>query len=226
MCDMEVKIEESWKKILGPEFDSPYFAKLAEFVRRAYATGVVYPPGRFIFEAFNRTPFDKVKVVILGQDPYHNPHQAHGLCFSVPQGVERPPSLVNIYKELEAEYGTPFMNRSGDLSHWADQGVLLLNATLTVSGGANMAGSHQGRGWETFTDAVVRELASRRTGLVYLLWGSYAQRKAAFVDRKANLVLECAHPSPLSAHRGFFGCGHFIKCNEYLREHGQAPIQW
>lgn len=223
---MEVKIEESWKKVLSGEFESEYFAKLAGFVRKAYRTGVVYPPAKFIFEAFNRTPFDKVKVVVIGQDPYHNPRQAHGLCFSVQQGVELPPSLVNIYKELESEYGTPFLGRGGDLSRWADQGVLLLNATLTVSGGANMAGSHQGKGWETFTDAVIRELSTRRDRLVYLLWGSYAQRKAAYVDRAKNLVLECAHPSPLSAHRGFFGCGHFRKCNEYLAANGLTPIQW
>ena len=223
---MDVKIHESWKGILAPEFESPYFAKLVSFVKDAYAHGIVYPPGRLIFEAFNRTPFDKVKVVILGQDPYHNPRQAHGLCFSVPAGVERPPSLINIYKELESEYGTSFLDRSGDLSHWADQGVLLLNATLTVSGGANMAGSHQGRGWETFTDAVVRALSTRRKNLVYMLWGSYAQRKAAFVDRKENLVLETAHPSPLSAFRGFFGCGHFRKANEYLQQQGLEPIKW
>jgi len=224
---MDVKIEESWKKVLADEFESEYFAKLAAFVKDAYSRGVAYPPGKFIFEAFNRTPFDKVRVVILGQDPYHNPGQAHGLCFSVPRGVELPPSLVNIRKELEAEYpGGGFAQRSGDLSGWADQGVLLLNATLTVSGGANAAGSHQGRGWETFTDAVVRRLAERRSNLVYMLWGSYAQRKAAFVDRRENLVLECAHPSPLSAHRGFFGCGHFRKCNEYLVAHGSAPIKW
>jgi uracil-DNA glycosylase len=223
---MDVKIHESWKNILAPEFESPYFAKLVAFVKDAYAHGIVYPPGRLIFEAFNRTPFDKVKVVILGQDPYHNPRQAHGLCFSVPAGVERPPSLINIYKELESEYGKPFMDRSGDLSHWADQGVLLLNATLTVSGGANMAGSHQGRGWETFTDAVVRALATRRENVVYMLWGSYAQRKAAFVDRTKNLVLETAHPSPLSAFRGFFGCGHFRKANDYLVQNGLTPIAW
>ena len=223
---MDVRIDESWKAVLKQEFDSPYFAKLVQFVRDAYAHGVVYPPGRFIFEAFNRTPFDKVKVVILGQDPYHNPRQAHGLCFSVQPGVELPPSLVNIYKELSDEYGVSFQGRNGDLSHWADQGVLLLNATLTVSGGSNMAGSHQGRGWEIFTDAVIRELSDRRDHVVYMLWGSYAQRKAAYVDRAKNLVLECAHPSPLSAFRGFFGCGHFKKCDEYLRGHGMEPIRW
>ena len=221
---MDVKIHETWKKVLAPEFESAYFAKLVGFVKDAYAHGIVYPPGRLIFEAFNRTPFDKVKVVILGQDPYHNPRQAHGLCFSVPDGVERPPSLVNIYKELESEYGASFLDRSGDLSHWADQGVLLLNATLTVAAGA--AGSHQGKGWETFTDAVVRALATRREHLVYMLWGSYAQRKAAYVDRAKNLVLACAHPSPLSAFRGFFGCGHFLKADAYLREHGVEPVKW
>lgn len=223
---MNVKIEESWKTVLADQFESDYFARLVAFVKAAYAKGVVYPPGKYIFEAFNRTPFDKVKVVIIGQDPYHNPHQAHGLCFSVQPGVEVPPSLVNIYKELEAEYHTPFRNRNGDLTHWADQGVLLLNATLTVSGGANMAGSHQGKGWETFTDAVIRKLAERRDHLVYMLWGSYAQRKAAFVDRTKNLVLESPHPSPLSASRGFFGNGHFLKCDAYLREQGLAPIKW
>ena len=223
---MEVKIEESWKKQLAGEFADGYFAALAGFVKDEYRRGVVYPPPRFIFEAFNRTPFDKVKVVIIGQDPYHNPGQAHGLCFSVRDGTEKPPSLVNIFKELENEYGVPFRGRSGDLSAWADQGVLLLNATLTVSGGANMAGSHQGRGWERFTDAAIKALSAGRSGIVYMLWGSYAQKKAAFVDRAKNLVLACAHPSPLSAHRGFFGCGHFKKCNEYLESRGEKPIDW
>lgn len=221
---MDVKIESTWKTVLEKEFTSDAFARLTAFVKAAYAAGPVYPPARYIFEAFNRTPFDRVKVVIIGQDPYHNPGQAHGLCFSVPPGVEPPPSLVNIYKELESEYGEPFMARNGDLSHWADQGVLLLNATLTVR--AHTAGSHQGKGWETFTDAVIRHLAEQRTGLVYLLWGSYAQRKAAYVDRTKNLVLSCAHPSPLSAYRGFFGCGHFKKCNDYLIARGVAPIRW
>ncbi len=223
---MNVKIEESWKAVLADQFESDYFSRLVAFVKSAYAKGVVYPPGKYIFEAFNRTPFDRVKVVIIGQDPYHNPNQAHGLCFSVQPGVEVPPSLVNIYRELEAEYHRPFRGRNGDLSHWADQGVLLLNATLTVSGGANMAGSHQGKGWETFTDAAIRKLAERREHLVYMLWGSYAQRKAAFVDRTKNLVLESPHPSPLSAHRGFFGNGHFLKCDAYLREQGLDPIKW
>lgn len=225
-ADVDVKIEESWKRVLADEFASTYFADLAAFVKEAYANGIVYPPEKNIFEAFNRTPFDKVKVVILGQDPYHNPRQAHGLSFSVPAGVELPPSLVNIYKELEDEYRTPFLNRNGDLSAWADQGVLLLNATLTVSGGVGTAGSHQGHGWERFTDAVIRHLAAERDGIVYLLWGSYAQKKAAFVDTTRNLVLKSTHPSPLSAYRGFFGCGHFKTANEYLTAHGQEPVVW
>lgn len=224
---MDVRIDESWKRVLADEFAKPYFAELAQFVRAAYARGVCYPPAKLIFNAFDRTPFDTVKVVILGQDPYHNPRQAHGLCFSVQKGVQLPPSLVNIYKELQDEFGGDFLSRDGDLTHWAEQGVLLLNATLTVAGGdSSMAGSHQGRGWETFTDAVVRKLAEGREGLVYLLWGSYAQRKAAFVDRTKNLVLACAHPSPLSAYRGFFGCGHFKACNDYLAAHGKEPIRW
>ena len=223
---MNVNIEESWKALLADQFESEYFKNLVAFVKDAYAKGVVYPPGKFIFEAFNRTSVDKVKVVLLGQDPYHNPDQAHGLAFSVQHGVALPPSLRNIYKELEAEYGKSFKDRDGDLSHWADQGVLLLNATLTVSGGANMAGTHQGKGWETFTDAVIRALSTRRDNLVYLLWGAYAQRKAAFVDPTKNLVLKSAHPSPLSAHHGFFGNGHFKACNDYLVAHGQSPIEW
>lgn len=221
---MNVNIEESWKQVLADEFSSLYFKNLAAFVKTAYANGVVYPPGKYIFEAFNRTPFDKVKVVILGQDPYHEPNQAHGLCFSVQKGVRLPPSLVNIYKELEEEFGTKFLDRDGDLSHWADQGVLLLNATLTVAAGN--AGSHQGRGWEMFTDAVVSKLAEQRENLVFMLWGSYARRKGAVINRKRHLVLECAHPSPLSVYRGFFGCGHFRKANEYLESKGLPTINW
>ena len=221
---MNVNIEESWKQVLADEFSSLYFKNLAAFVKTAYANGVVYPPGKYIFEAFNRTPFDKVKVVILGQDPYHEPNQAHGLCFSVQKGVRLPPSLVNIYKELEDEFGTKFLDRDGDLSHWADQGVLLLNATLTVAAGN--AGSHQGRGWEMFTDAVVSKLAEQRENLVFMLWGSYARRKGAVINKKRHLVLECAHPSPLSVYRGFFGCGHFKKANEYLASKGLATINW
>ena len=221
---MNVKIEESWKQVLADEFSSLYFKNLAAFVKEAYSKGIVYPPGKCIFEAFNRTPFDKVKVVILGQDPYHEPNQAHGLCFSVQKGVRLPPSLVNIYKELEDEFGTKFLDRDGDLSHWADQGVLLLNATLTVAAGN--AGSHQGRGWEMFTDAVVSKLAEQRENLVFMLWGSYARRKGAVINRKRHLVLECAHPSPLSVYRGFFGCGHFKKANEYLASNGLSVIDW
>lgn len=221
---MDVKINETWKEILKEEFNSPYFANLVAFVKNAYRSGIVYPPGSQIFEAFNRTPFDKTKVVILGQDPYHGANQAHGLCFSVQPEVQVPPSLVNIYKELEQEYKTNFLNRNGDLRHWADQGVLLLNATLTVNAGC--AGSHQGKGWETFTDAVVRLLAERREHLVFMLWGSYAQRKGAFINRTRHLVLEAPHPSPLSAFRGFIGCGHFKKANEYLVNKGLEPIKW
>lgn len=221
---MDVKINETWKEILKEEFNSPYFANLVAFVKNAYRSGIVYPPGSQIFEAFNRTPFDKTKVVILGQDPYHGANQAHGLCFSVQPEVQVPPSLVNIYKELEQEYKTKFLNRNGDLRHWADQGVLLLNATLTVNAGC--AGSHQGKGWETFTDAVVRLLAERREHLVFMLWGSYAQRKGAFINRTRHLVLEAPHPSPLSAFRGFIGCGHFKKANEYLVNKGLEPIKW
>lgn len=221
---MNAMIDRSWKESLADEFKSAYFERLAGFVESAYMKGVVYPPENNIFEAFNRTPFDDVKVVILGQDPYHEPDQAHGLCFSVREGVRLPPSLVNIYKELELEYGVSFMNRNGDLSHWADQGVLMLNATLTVDAGK--AGSHQGRGWEIFTDAVIKKLSDRRENIVFLLWGGYARRKGAIIDRKRHLVLECAHPSPLSAYRGFIGCGHFKKTNEYLSVHGISNINW
>ena len=221
---MNVKIEESWKQVLADEFSSLYFKNLAAFVKEAYSKGIVYPPGKYIFEAFNRTPFDKVKVVILGQDPYHEPNQAHGLCFSVQKGVRLPPSLVNIYKELEDEFGTKFLNRDGDLSHWADQGVLLLNATLTVR--AHQAGSHQKKGWEEFTDAAIRALAEQREHLVFILWGAYAQKKGAFIDRNKHLVLASAHPSPLSAYNGFFGNKHFSRANEYLTAHGETPVCW
>ena len=212
---MEVKIEPSWKRELQPEFDKPYFAQLADFVRRAYRAGPVYPPARKIFEAFNRTPFDSVKAVILGQDPYHEPGQAQGLCFYVPPDVRTPPSLDNIAKEL---------GHMPDLLSWAGQGVLLLNATLTVA--AHRAGSHQNKGWEAFTDAVVRTLAERREHLVFILWGSYAQRKGAFIDRARHCVIASAHPSPLSAHRGFFGSRPFARANEYLVANGIAPIDW
>ena len=212
---MEVKIEESWKAVLAEEFEKPYFARLAEFVRAAYRNGVVYPPPGKIFEAFNRTPFDKVKAVIIGQDPYHEPGQAQGLCFYVPPSVQPPPSLVNIAKEL---------GKMPDLLEWTREGVLLLNATLTVE--AHRAGSHQGRGWEAFTDAVIRALAERREHLVFILWGSYAQKKGAFIDRTRHCVIESAHPSPLSAYRGFFGSRPFARANEYLAAHGVAPIAW
>ena len=184
---------------------------------------VVYPPGQLIFNAFEHTPFDQVKVVILGQDPYHGPGQAHGLCFSVPEGVKPPPSLVNIFKEIERDLAKP-VSKNGNLEHWADQGVLLLNATLTVQAG--LAGSHQGKGWEQFTDAVIDQLNRQRDGLVFMLWGSYAQKKGALIDRQRHLVLTAPHPSPLSAHRGFIGCGHFSRANNWLSERGQAPIDW
>ena len=220
---MEVKIEESWKRVLAGEFESPYFAQLVAFVKRAYAAGPAYPPGKLIFNAFNRTPFDKVKVVILGQDPYHEPGQAQGLAFYVPPTVQTPPSLVNIAKELAEDMGRP-AGGVPDLLKWTDQGVLLLNATLTVQ--AHRAGSHQGKGWEQFTDAVVRVLAERREHLVFILWGSYAQRKGAFIDRGRHLVIESPHPSPLSAFRGFFGSKPFSRANAYLTQHGMAPIAW
>lgn len=221
---MQVKIEESWREVLQPQFDSVYFEMLTTFVRKAYQASTVYPPGSKIFEAFNRTPFDKVKVVILGQDPYHGPNQAHGLCFSVQDGIQPPPSLINIYKELQKEYGLAVNMTNGNLTRWADQGVLLLNATLTVEAGK--AGSHQGKGWETFTDAAIKALSDRREGLVFMLWGSYAQQKGRVIDRSKHLVLESSHPSPLSVYRGFDGCGHFKKANQYLQSRGQEPIDW
>ena len=221
---MQVKIEESWREVLQPQFDSVYFEMLTTFVRKAYQASTVYPPGSKIFEAFNRTPFDKVKVVILGQDPYHGPNQAHGLCFSVQDGIQPPPSLINIYKELQKEYGVALNMTNGNLTRWADQGVLLLNATLTVEAGK--AGSHQGKGWETFTDAAIKALSDRREGLVFMLWGSYAQQKGRVIDRSKHLVLESSHPSPLSVYRGFDGCGHFKKANQYLQSRGQEPIDW
>ena len=220
---MQVRIEESWRKHLQAEFDAPYFAQLVAFGRQEYAQGRVYPPGRYIFNAFDQCPFDCVKVVIIGQDPYHEPGQAQGLCFSVPEGVQIPPSLVNIYKEIHDDLGAD-IPQSGDLTRWARQGVLLLNATLTVR--EHQAGSHQRRGWEQFTDAVIATLSRERTGLVFLLWGSYAQSKRALIDTQRHLVLQSPHPSPLSAHRGFFGNHHFSQTNAWLTEHGQTPIQW
>ena len=220
---MNVRIDESWRERLQSEFDAPYFAQLADFVRHEYATTRVYPPGSQMFAAFDACPFDKVKVVILGQDPYHEPGQAHGLCFSVNDGVPFPPSLQNIFKEIHDDIGTP-VPMSGDLTRWANQGVLLLNATLTVR--AHQAGSHQNNGWEQFTDAVIHRLAQERENLVFILWGSYAQRKGEFIDRSRHLVLQSPHPSPLSAHRGFFGNRHFSRTNEYLTAHGIEPILW
>lgn len=220
---MNVQIEESWKAHLQEEFDKPYFRTLTDFVRNEYRQDPVYPPGSLIFNAFNLCPFDRVKVVIIGQDPYHGPGQAHGLCFSVNDGVPFPPSLVNIFKEIKSDIGTE-VPATGNLARWAQQGVLLLNAILTVR--AHQAGSHQNHGWETFTDAVIRILAGQRAHLVFLLWGAYAQRKGAFIDRNRHLVLASAHPSPLSAYHGFFGNRHFSRANAYLVEHGEAPIAW
>lgn len=220
---MDVRIEESWKQRLQPEFEKDYFVKLTEFVRAEYTRTTVYPPARLIFNAFDHCPFDEVKVVIIGQDPYHGPGQAHGLCFSVGEGVPNPPSLQNIFKEIHSDLGKP-MPPNGDLTRWARQGVLLLNATLTVQ--AHQAGSHQRKGWEEFTDAAIRCLAERREHLVFILWGAYAQKKGAFIDRSKHLVLTSAHPSPLSAYNGFFGNRHFSRTNEYLAAHGIAEIDW
>lgn len=220
---MDVKIEESWKRELATEFDKDYFRNLIDFVRAEYLSGrAIYPKAKNIFNAFNLCPVDSVRVVIIGQDPYHEPGQAMGLCFSVPTGVANPPSLQNIYREIESDLGRP-SSTNGDLTHWAQQGVLLLNSTLTVR--AHLAASHAGRGWEQFTDAVIAALATRKN-IVYMLWGSYAQKKAALVDEKNNLVLKSVHPSPLSAYRGFFGCKHFSRANEYLVAHGFNPIDW
>lgn len=220
---MQVRIEETWRRHLQTEFDAPYFAELVSFVRQEYQQGRVYPPGRLIFNAFDQCPFDKVKVVIIGQDPYHEPGQAQGLCFSVPDGVQIPPSLINIYKEIEDDLGVK-CPPSGDLTRWARQGVLLLNATLTVR--EHQAGSHQRRGWEQFTDAVIATLSRERDGLVFLLWGSYAQSKRMLIDSSRHLILQSPHPSPLSAHRGFFGNHHFSQANAWLQSHGQQPILW
>lgn len=220
---MEVRIENSWKNVLQPEFDKPYFELLAQFVRQEYRTSTCYPPASQIFRAFDICPFNDVRVVIIGQDPYHEPGQAQGLCFSVRDGIAIPPSLDNIFKELHRDLGKP-IPASGDLTHWATQGVLLLNATLTVQ--AHRAGSHQNKGWEELTDAAISALNQRRNNLVFMLWGSYAQRKGQFIDRKRHLVLTAPHPSPLSAYRGFIGCGHFSAANNYLQSHGQQPIDW
>ncbi|HNX88088.1 MAG TPA: uracil-DNA glycosylase [Paludibacteraceae bacterium] len=220
---MEVKIEESWKQRLSPEFEKPYFIALTEFVHAEYRAKQIFPPAKLIFNAFDSCPFDKVEVVIIGQDPYHEPGQAHGLCFSVNDGIDIPPSLVNIFKEIERSLGKTIPT-SGNLTRWAQQGVLLLNATLTVQN--HKAGSHQGKGWETFTDAAIRTLAAERENLVFLLWGNYAQQKGAFIDPSKHLVLKSVHPSPLSAYRGFIGNNHFVLANNYLKEYGKTEIDW
>lgn len=220
---MDVRIDESWKAVLAEEFKKPYFAGLAEFVRNEYKTRTIYPPAKLIFNAFDQCPFTNLKVVILGQDPYHGPGQAHGLCFSVNDGIDFPPSLLNIFKELKNDTGKE-VPASGNLTGWAKQGVLLLNATLTVRAG--QAGSHQNRGWETFTDAVIHKINEQKEHVVFILWGNYAINKARFIDREKHLVLSSVHPSPLSASRGFFGNSHFSKTNQFLQFHGLAPIQW
>lgn len=220
----QVKLDASWLAVVGDEFDKPYMTQLKAFLLAEKNAGkIIYPAASNWFNALNTTPFDQVEVVILGQDPYHGPGQAHGLCFSVLPGVPTPPSLQNMFKELNSDLGIP-ISRHGYLQHWAEQGVLLLNSVLTVE--QAKAGSHQGRGWETFTDACVEHLNREREGLVFLLWGSYAQKKGQLIDRKKHLVLEAPHPSPLSSHRGFFGCKHFSKTNNYLQQHGKHPIDW
>lgn len=220
---MDVKIEESWKKQLAEEFEKPYFEQLTNFVKQEYATQTVYPPARLIFNAFEQCPFDKVKVVILGQDPYHGPGQAHGLCFSVNDGVEFPPSLRNIFKEVKDDTGSP-IPATGNLERWARQGVLLLNATLTVR--AHQAGSHQKKGWERFTDTAIHKVADQLQNVVFILWGNYAISKSEFIDPAKHLILKSVHPSPLSASRGFFGNHQFSTANDYLIKHGKEPIKW
>jgi uracil-DNA glycosylase len=217
------KIEESWKYALESEFRADYFKKLVSFVKAETANYTIYPSGKNIFAAFDHTPLPAVRVVLLGQDPYHGPGQAHGLCFSVPDGVAPPPSLKNIFKELHDDVGVEIPH-SGDLTRWADQGVMLLNATLTVR--AHEAGSHQRQGWEQFTDQVIRTISDLRAGVVFLLWGRYAQNKASLIDQSRHLILKAPHPSPLSSHRGFFGCKHFSKTNQYFRENGLSEIEW
>lgn len=222
--DMNVKIESSWKGALQCEFDKPYFKTLTDFVREEYRSHTIYPPAPEIFNAFNLTPLSDVKVVIIGQDPYHGPHQAHGLCFSVNEGIAIPPSLRNIYKERENDLGVPY-TQNGSLIHWAQQGVFLLNATLTVK--ASQAGSHQKKGWETFTDAVIKTISDKKKKVVFILWGAYAQKKSALIDQSKHLILKAVHPSPLSANRGgFFGTKPFSKTNTFLEENQLTPIQW
>jgi uracil-DNA glycosylase len=223
MPGINPQIEESWKEALSEEFNAPYFSELKKFLVEEKKKHQVYPPGPMIFNAFNHTPLEKVKVVLLGQDPYHGPKQAQGLCFSVPDGIPQPPSLQNIFKEIADDTGTP-PPHSGDLTRWARQGVLLLNATLTVR--ARTPGSHQGKGWEQFTDAAIKVISNKRDNIVFLLWGRYAQNKAALIDPSKHLVLKAAHPSPFSAHNGFFGCKHFSKTNKWLKNHGLKEIEW
>ncbi|MEE2731250.1 MAG: uracil-DNA glycosylase [Pseudomonadota bacterium] len=224
MSPEQVKMEPSWKQHLLPQFQADYMQQLRQFLLQQKQAGkVIYPKGDEYFNAFNLTPFDQVKVVIIGQDPYHGPGQAHGLCFSVQQGVAFPPSLQNIFKEIHADLGLP-IPKNGCLTHWAEQGVLLLNAVLTVE--QSKAAAHQGKGWEQFTDAAIKELNDQREGIVFLLWGSYAQKKGQIIDTSKHCVLKAPHPSPLSAHRGFFGCRHFSKANQYLESIGQTPIDW
>ena len=220
---MEVRIDPQWKALIGAEFEKEYFAELVSFVKQEYATHRIFPAGRNIFRAFEKCKPDDLKVVIIGQDPYHGVGQANGLCFSVNDGVPFPPSLVNIFQEVKADVGSPIPT-SGNLDRWAEQGVLLLNAVLTVR--AHEAASHAGKGWERFTDAVVQAIAQHKQGIVYMLWGNYAQRKAAMVDPQKNCILKSVHPSPLSAHRGFFGCHHFSQANQYLIQTGRTPIVW
>ena len=216
-------IEEKWREILWKEFQSPYFSELKEFLVEEKKQFTIFPPGNLMFNAFQHTPFDHVKAVVLGQDPYHGSGQAHGLCFSVPPGIPKPPSLVNIFKELHADLGIP-VPEHGNLEKWADQGVLLLNATLSVRAG--QAGSHQNRGWETFTNRVIEQISVHKSGVVFLLWGRYAQAKESLIDGQKHLILKAAHPSPFSAYNGFFGCQHFSKTNEYLEQHGINGIDW
>jgi uracil-DNA glycosylase len=220
---MDVKIATSWKTLLSDEFEKPYFQELTSFVKAEYKTQTIYPPGIHIFKAFDRCDLSDVKVVIIGQDPYHGAGQANGLCFSVCEGITFPPSLLNIFKEIRNDLGKP-IPASGDLERWARQGVLLLNATLTVRAGS--PGSHQSKGWETFTDSVIRKISDEKEGIVFLLWGAYAQKKGEVIDRTKHLVLMAAHPSPFSADRGFFGCKHFSKANNYLKSKGKAEIDW
>ena len=220
---MQVKIEKSWQEVLQTEFDKPYFENLVGFVKQEYASNTIFPPAGQIFNAFNTCPFNNVKVVILGQDPYHGPGQAHGLCFSVNDGIQFPPSLQNIFKEITADLGIP-APKTGNLTRWAEQGVLLLNATLTVR--ASQAGSHQGKGWEEFTDAVIKTISEQAENVVFILWGSYAIKKKSLINTSKHCILTAPHPSPLSSYRGFFGCKHFSQTNTYLTSKGKTPIEW